>query len=205
MAKKRILLLSVGLSSIKDFVGGKPNGMKLALVTTAGNTSPDPWWIEKDRKRLKKLGFTISELDIDGKSAGQLGKFLLDKDVLYVAGGNSFYLLEKMRESGLDKLIPKLLGRGMMYVGSSAGSVVVGPDLKPVVLLDDPSEAPDLKSTKALGLVAFMPLPHYGRAQFARQYKKIMKKFRKKYKLVTITDRQAIIVVGDRYKIIDSE
>jgi dipeptidase E len=174
-------------------------------VTTAGNTSPDPWWIEKDRKRLKKLGFVISEIDIKDKNIKQLDKFLFDKEVLYVAGGNSFYLLEKIRKSGLDVLIPKLLGRGMMYIGTSAGAVVAGPDLKPIALLDDPSEAPDLKSTKALGLVAFMPLPHYGRAQFARQYKKIMKKFRKKYKLVTITDRQAIIVVGDRYKIIDSE
>lgn len=203
--KRRLLLLSVGLGSIKEFVGGKPKGMKLALITTAGNTNSHPWWIDLDRKKLKKLGFIISEIDIKDKNTKQLAKFFSDKEIMYMAGGNSFYLLEKIRKSGLDKLLPKLLDKGMLYVGSSAGSVVVCPDLKPITLLDNPEDAPDLKSTKALGIVNFVPLPHYGREQLAKQYKQILRQFEKKYKLVTVTDEQAIIVEGRKYRIVSSK
>jgi dipeptidase E len=201
-SKRRLLLLSLGISSIKQFVG-ESKGLKMAFITTAGNTYSNTWWVASDRKKLKKLGFRLFELDIKDKNLNQLTKLLLDKDILYVAGGNSFYLLEKMHKSGMDKLLPRLLDKGIMYVGSSAGAVVVGTNLKPISLLDDPSKA-ELTSTKALGLVDFVPLPHYGEKEYAKEFKQIIKQFGKKYKLVPITNKQAIIVNGTHYKVVNS-
>jgi len=48
-----------------------------------------------------------------------------EADVLFVGGGNEFYLSYWMEKSGLFDLLPGLLGQGGVYVGSSAGSMVV--------------------------------------------------------------------------------
>ena len=106
ISKRKLLLLSFGSGSIKNFIKSRIKGMKLALITTAGNTYSDKWWIDIDKKNLKKLGFIISEIDITNKSVKELRKFFSDKNVIFVTGGNSFYLLEKFRSTGLDKLLP---------------------------------------------------------------------------------------------------
>lgn len=44
---------------------------------------------------------------------------------MYVNGGYSGYLAQVMRVSGFDKILPQLLAQGVVYVGSSAGSMVL--------------------------------------------------------------------------------
>ncbi len=50
---------------------------------------------------------------------------LADKDVIFVVGGDTDYLMSVFQKTGFDKLLPKLL-ETKVYVGSSAGSMVVG-------------------------------------------------------------------------------
>jgi dipeptidase E len=47
------------------------------------------------------------------------------RDVIFVIGGNNDYLMHVFEETGFAKLLPKLLEK-KVYVGSSAGSMIVG-------------------------------------------------------------------------------
>ncbi len=191
-----ILLASDASALIEKVV----KGGNVAFIPTAADTYENKWWIKADKSKLVKKGFELTEIDLKRKvSLKELKKF----DIIYVAGGNSFYLLEKMRKSGFEKIIKKLTENGIAYVGSSAGAVVAGPNIRPIRFLDDPSKV-KLKSFKGLSLVDFIPLPHFGNKKYSKLYEKVMKGLeRTKYKYIKIRENQAAFVKNNRVKIIE--
>ena len=156
---KKLFLTSINIDQLPKFTGKNPRGLKVAFIQTAADPYEDKWFVEADRKKLIELGFVLVDLDLKDKTQDELQSILSKVDIIYVTGGNSFYLLEKMRESGFDKILPALLEQGIIYAGSSAGAVIVGSSLEPIKSLDDPSKAPNLKSYDGLGLVDFVIIP----------------------------------------------
>jgi dipeptidase E len=76
-------------------------------------------------------------------------------DVLLVNGGDPIYLAYWMRQSGLADLLPSLRA---VYVGLSAGSMIMAPNLgKEFIAWTQPEPA---VGDKALGLVNFAMFPH---------------------------------------------
>ncbi|MBM2820750.1 MAG: putative peptidase, dipeptidase [Candidatus Berkelbacteria bacterium] len=80
-----------------------------------------------------------------------------------------------------------------IYIGSSAGSIIVGPNLEPIRDFDDPSKA-DLENYEGFGLVDFVIMPHWGREKYIIRQEKALKEFGSKYKLKTITDEEMVII-----------
>ena len=74
-------------------------------------------------------------------------------DVLLVNGGDPLYLCYWMRQSGLADLLPTL---GGVYVGLSAGSMVMAPNIGAEFVGWKPPSGGD----EALGLVDFAMFPH---------------------------------------------
>src|SRR3989344_4510325 len=190
---KKLFLTSNFLGALPDFLEKSPKDYKLIYITTASNTYENPTWLDRDREALRHLGFNFSELDISGKTKKELEEIVKGIDIIFVAGGNTFYLLEKVKESGFDKIIPNLISNGVVYIGGSAGACLAGPDIEPIALIDHPEEA-HLKSTKGLGLVDFLVIPHFDNEKYGDKTKDIMEKFKDKYKLIQINDDQAILV-----------
>jgi dipeptidase E len=77
-----------------------------------------------------------------------------ETDVLLVNGGDPMYLSYWMRESGLADLLPSL--RGTVYVGLSAGSIVMAPNIGADLVRWKPPTGGD----ETLGLVGFSMFPH---------------------------------------------
>jgi dipeptidase E len=77
-----------------------------------------------------------------------------ETDVLLVNGGDPLYLCYWMRQSGLADLLPSL--REMVYVGLSAGSMVMAPSIGEYFVGWKPPTGGD----KTLGLVDFAMFPH---------------------------------------------
>jgi dipeptidase E len=75
-------------------------------------------------------------------------------DVLLVNGGDPLYLCYWMRQSGLADLFPLL--RDMVYVGLSAGSMVMAPNIGEFFVGWTPPTGGD----ETLGLVQFAMFPH---------------------------------------------
>src|SRR3989338_1866853 len=190
-----ILLASDASALIEKAI--KPG--KTAFISTAADTYKNKWWIKQDKKILTKKGFRLKEIRLNRKlSLSELREF----DIIYLAGGNTFYLLQKMRESGFRKIAGKLMESGVAYVGSSAGAAVAGPNIRCVRFLDDTSKS-NLKSFKGLGLVDFIPLPHFGNKKYAKQYEKVMLDLEKtRYKYMKIKENQAVFVKNGKIKIV---
>ena len=77
-----------------------------------------------------------------------------ETDALLVGGGDPLYLCYWMRQSGLADLLPSL--RQTVYVGVSAGSMVMAPNVGEDFVRWKPSTGGDT----ALGLVDFSMFPH---------------------------------------------
>lgn len=182
------------LDKIVSMLDKPANQLTVAFIPTAGDLYGDNKpWMDADRDKLVELGFKVEDFDIKDKNQNEVKEELFKSDVIFVAGGNTFYLLEKMIKSGTDKVINELKDSDKIYIGSSAGSCIVGPDIKPIAVFDDPSEA-QLESSHALGLVDFVVLPHAGKEKYAPIQNKVVKDFADKYKIIQITDEQMIVV-----------
>jgi dipeptidase E len=201
---QKLLLASSGLETIKDFVGSDPTNVNLLFIPTAGNLDEDVWWIDKDRDVLAKMGFKITELDIEKATDKEMENHLSDCDIVYVAGGNTFHLLKVLRQSGFDVLLTDFVNKGGLYAGASAGALVAGVDIGSIASIDEPEKVKGLESTKGLGFVDFVPIPHYDMKDRTKSIDKIKEEYGKDYELVLLTDDQAILVEGNDWKIVDS-
>lgn len=199
---KKLLLTSVGIGRLSDLTKKPLSNLRLAHIPTAADPYENKWFIDEDRKRLRKLQIPYFEVDIKNKNRNSLEIELGNCDAVFVSGGNSFYLLEKSLESGFDKVIKGLIGKGIIYIGASAGACVAGPSLDPIQALDDPGKAPNLKNFDAFGLVDFVVLPHFGKEKYLPKYEAILDKYQQKYKLIKLTDNQAIIVENNKWKVV---
>ena len=204
---KKLFLSSnacITLDKIIPLLPDVPNQLRVAFVLTASNPYKDKSWLYKDRNKLVEMGFKVKDVDIEGKTEEQVKIELTDIDVLFVSGGNTFYLLEKAKASGFDKLAKELINKGIIYIGSSAGSVLVCPTIAYVDGLDDPKNAPLLKSYDGLNEVNFLVMPHYGDDEYKEIYKKILGKWKKKgYELKLLSNNEAVIVEGNKSKIVE--
>jgi dipeptidase E len=202
---KKLFLASImplTIEKLIKFLPKPPQELKIAFIPTAADPYEDKWFIKEDRDEFVRKGFQIKDVDINGKNEQKLFKELGDVDIIFVGGGNTFYLLQKTRESGFDRVVKKLITKGIIYVGASAGANLACPTIEPIKPFDDPGKASELKTFEGLNLVDFIVLPH-----FDNKNKKICEKIIKEYgrkgrKVIPITDKQAIMVSGDNHRVI---
>ena len=72
------------------------------------------------------MGFTkIDFVDLEIESDKDFSPY----GVIYVCGGNTFKLLKFARQANFKFSIENLLKRNGVYVGVSAGSIIVGPSI----------------------------------------------------------------------------
>lgn len=180
-------------------------GLKVAFINTASESEKgDLSWLHADRDTLLKHGFEVFDYTITGKTYEEVKNDLSVIDVLFVAGGNTFYLLEQANKCDFKKIIQNLLSKGVIYIGSSAGSLLACPNIEPIKFLDDPNKAEELKSFDALNLVDFIIFPHWGHERFKeRQLKSVESVYSENFKVILLRDNQYIFVEDNSYKIIE--
>ncbi len=162
-------------------------------------------WHYTNKAKMEAAGFKFVEYDITGKTNDQILADLSSFDVMYIEGGNSYYLLQESQKSGFSEFVKRRVEEGMVYIGTSAGTVIAGPDIEPVRQDSRAVLAPDLKSTKAYGLFDFVIMPHWGqekRRDLFNSYR-IEHIYNETYPYILLTDHQYIEVTDDWYNIID--
>jgi dipeptidase E len=180
-------------------------GKTITFIPTAANPEKIKFFVDSDRKALKKLGLIVDELDISTSDKSEINGKINKNDYIFISGGNTFYLLQEMIKSGADEIIIKAINDGKPYIGSSAGSIITSKDIAYINRMDSPKKAPDLKQTKGLSLIDFYPLPHYTNAPFKKIAEKIFEDNKDKLDIKPISNNQLIIVEGDNYRIITNE
>ena len=190
------------LDQIASHLEGDPHDLKVAFIPTASNLSANKEGTEGDRKKLISLGFQVVDVDIAVTRHDDLRRALEIADVIFVGGGNTFYLLQEAHRSGLNLMLREFVGNGVPYIGSSAGSVMVGTTIEPIKMMDDPGDAPALTSYEGLGFVEFVPLVHYGNVEFVDEYRTALSAlYASGPRFVLVRDNEFLHVQGDYWQI----
>ena len=137
--------------------------IKIASVITASKVYADPWY-HKDNEAMRQLGFSVEDIDIEGKNEEELRIFFADKDVTVVHGGNTFLLMKYVRESGFDKVIKEFVERGGLYIGISAGSMIVGSNIDCAIEEEGDENSVGLTDMTGMNFVDMVISPHYKEA-----------------------------------------
>lgn len=203
---KRLFLTS-SVSCVAQDIAKKieKKGLKLAFILTASEGEDgDKWWLDEDRSALKKTGLKTSDYTLTGKTKDQVKEDLENFDVLFFSGGNTFYLLEKIQQSDCAQLIADFIENGKIYIGSSAGSLIAGPDILPIKDLDNIKKAPNIKGYKGLSLVDFVIFPHWGSDIFKDRYLKYRMEhsYNRTNNIILLTDNSYVEVKDDWYRIV---
>lgn len=94
---------------------------KICFIPTASGDSEG--YIRRFYESFNTLPCEPSHLSLFKPPTKDLEGYILDKDILYVGGGNTKNLLALWKEWGLDNIIKKAWEEGIILSGLSAGSI----------------------------------------------------------------------------------
>ncbi|MFA5030388.1 MAG: Type 1 glutamine amidotransferase-like domain-containing protein [Patescibacteria group bacterium] len=194
---KKIILSSHGFEKnvalkqqLFDLLTKPADQLSVVIVTTASVE-----WKEKNKhavsakKSLEEMGFKkVIFLDIEFEDPNKLKEF----DVIYINGGNPFYLLDKLRKTGADAIIKQCADK-VILVGISGGGVVLGPNISIVDYFDSKLNTVGIQYFAGLGLTDIIMYPHYQEVVEEK-----IKQFESENncRVTRLTDKQGLILVG---------
>ena len=126
---------------------------KICFVPTASGDAEG--YVNNFYSFFEKLDCEPSHLSLFRPPVRDLESFVLDKDIIYVGGGNTKNLMVLWKEWGLDKILRKALDKGVILAGLSAGSLCWYED----GVTD--SYGDELEPIHCLGFLKGSHCPHY--------------------------------------------
>jgi dipeptidase E len=195
------LFLASQFSQVTSLVGKFFSGLDLSRVQIAYIPNADPNKEPKQRssyKALESLGFKIVIADIEKLNINEIKDIFSECQAIFGAGGDPVYLINKLRETGVDKLLIQEIQNGKFYLGSSAGSMIMGEKIKT-------SEYLGKKTGIGFGLVKFTILPHWGEKNDEdyrdKKVQLVQESYDEKMSIMTLIDEQVIVVENEKMEI----
>lgn len=209
--KRLFLTSSIAIPGVGESIRtklGHNKPLKTVFISTPveGDDQSDLSWIEEERVGLKKNGFEIFDYTITGKPLSQIQVDLKDIDVLYISGGNEFFLNEKSNESNFDQFVIDFINDGGIYIGTSCGSIIAGKDMSPLLQLTDHDSLAKQVDVKGFGLVNFTILPHWGSEEFRSRWlndDSFNHMYDSNIPQIALNNFEYIEVLDDQFKVID--
>jgi len=184
----------------------KGNDLSVAVVPTAWDTYPLERKANEVREQLavfEQWGFRTSVLELASADKSMVEKSLIDKSLVWVMGGNTFYLNYCMHKNGFSNVIRKFLDNGIVYGGESAGAVVAGSTLKGIDQVDDPKEATGV-IWEGLGLTHKGIIPHWGWDKYATEIKSAKDVMAETTEIIMIDNDHAVIIEDEKERVVEN-
>jgi dipeptidase E len=206
----KLLLTSGGLenqtiiNALRELIGKEFKNANLVFIPTAANMEEgDKWWLIKDLSKCQELGFAEVDIVDIAAVAQEVWQPRLEKaDVIVMGGGNTSYLMGHIKKSGLAATLPELL-KTRVYVGISAGSMVMAPQLRAKEMQRLYEEPIVDDANEGLGFVDFLVVPHMNSPHFPRAAE-LIDEIAKGIKtpLYTIDDQTAVKVIDKEVEVV---
>lgn len=202
---KTILLTSAGMrmkNEILKILPKPPEQIKLAHIITASRVVADAPYVDEDKRVMNELGIKFEDIDIAGKNEQELRKILADFDVILVQGGNPFYLIKSIRESGFEKVIKEMIANGKIYIGHSAGTTTAGLTIETSFWKRKKRDTFGVTDLTGMGLVDFNIFVHN-----EEKYHKFLEEEipKTKYPVKILNDDQAILIRDEKIIFLDNK
>ncbi|RHP29862.1 Type 1 glutamine amidotransferase-like domain-containing protein [Lachnotalea sp. AF33-28] len=185
-----------------DFANENLEGKTVTFIPTAALPDKLDFHIKYSMELLAKMGLKVDELEISTATHSDIANKLENNDYIYVTGGNTFFLLQEMNRSGAGNLIKAQIEAGKLFIGESAGAILLAPDIEYSKDTDNPLIAPQLKTFEALNMIDFYPLPHYKNDPLKEAVEKVISKYGAELPLVPFSNSQAILITGEEKQIV---
>ncbi len=146
-----------------EHFGKDPRNSKCYFIPTASDPDHNKFYTCKSMDDLVQLGFNPIWYSLQFKTKEIIKEELADADIIWVGGGNTFYLLDVARKVGFLEVITDLVkNKGVVYGGISAGSLLACPQIRPAGW-EPHGDTNDVGLTdfSSLGFVNFIPIVHY--------------------------------------------
>lgn len=200
----KLLLTSTGLASqnvanqFLEIINKSASQIKVIFVPVAARSEEELKYVGESKKELIDLGILENNIKTLNLDSPILFAEIREFDVVYVCGGNTFYLLKKVRETGFDKAIKEFVKNDKLYFGVSAGSILACPNIDIASPFDENDVS--LADLTGLHLTDVIVSPHY-----CEKEKPIIDSFKEKsqYEVITLTDEQALLVTDRDAKIVE--
>lgn len=182
-------------------IAGSLKNKKIAYIVTAANGERGymSWKKSATIATVRKLGALLNILQLEDFRDSSIKKELEGKDIIWFAGGVPGYLMYWAYRCSLDIILPQLLKKGMLFVGSSAGAMVAGQSIEASSwgFVDGERGSENIKP---LALVDFDIYPHYREELLS----KIKKNYRGK-KLYLLKDGEHIFIDNGKIQFFGEE
>jgi len=142
---------------IKDFFAKAVEGKKPVLFVPYAR--PDGMaeedYFKAVQQRLRKMGIDA----VCAPTEGVTEETLKNVGGIFIGGGHTYTLLDKLHKTGSLDLIRKKVEEGLPFMGSSAGTIITCPTIK--TTNDMPGPAADVIDLRSLGLIGAQINCHY--------------------------------------------
>jgi dipeptidase E len=201
MNQGTIILTSTGLSAepvrhaLEKFFDPLPH-KSVAIVTTAAEGKEHNKYSKLAESQFRNFGFNVIDfIDIENNPRADFSIY----SVIYVCGGNTFKLLKYAQEANFKDGIIKLFERGGIYIGVSAGAIILAPTIQIAASVDPEPNEVGIINLEGLALIDFEVHPHYDPSHDKEliTYQKTTAN-----KVVRISNSQAIVLTGTKQQVI---
>lgn len=177
----------------EKFLGRKTDGMKTLFIPTGGNPEPNLTWIKEDYSIIvNDLKVDIEVYDIEDMTHQQIADLVPQFDIIWMSGGVTSYLMKVLIEKDFKKILDEALDKGIIYVGSSSGAMIMNPTLD-VAAWYVGEEDPMSKEMKGYGYTDYYIYPHY----HENLKEEIIKRKNVNAPLYLMKNEQAILLDGE--------
>lgn len=176
-------------------------GKTVTFIPTASLVEEVKFYVDAGKEALEKRGLIVDELEISTATKEKIESTIQKNDYIYITGGNTFFLLQELKRTGADKIIVEQINSGKLYIGESAGSIVVSRNIEYVKDMDDFTVAPNIGTFSSLDVINFYPVPHHTNFPFKESVESIISSYEGKIDLCPISNTQAIVVNGSKLEI----
>lgn len=133
------------------------------FIPTANDVDKNKFYTCKSMDDLTQLGFKPIWYSLKFKNKEQIARELNDADIIWVGGGNTFYLLDIAKKVGFLEVISSLVkNKQVAYGGISAGTILTQKTIECAGW--EPNHDPNdcgISDLSALDLVDFTSIVHY--------------------------------------------
>lgn len=188
-----------------ELTGKTAEDIRMVYIDNAADIIPnsDSW--RKDVLHIMSThGYRIEHLDLrDYKENNlKLNEKLSTADIIWVGGGNTFYLRWLLRITGADKYIVDAVKNGAIYAGWSAGAIVAGPTLSGYEQMEDMTGVPEVIH-EGMELTSCAVVPHIDNPDFANAARLTEQTLKSNgIDVYPLTDTQALVINGDAIRIV---
>ena len=218
----KLLLTSNGLANnsikdaLEDLVGKHRNEIKIVFIPTAAFCTDETAhekhdWLAKDINDAKEFCGHFRIVSLADVSKEEMLSSLEYADVIFIGGGNAFYLSYWMDKLGLFDELPRLL-ESRVYAGISAGTMIATQSLRTVSHAIKNTEffnqgkfdefVPGGKAnSRTAKLVDLVVRPHYGRRDFDEEYLEDIARD-VGYPLYALDDQSALKIIDGKVEVI---